>query len=282
MVNLNQRPIAFYPVYAQIAGSINAGLLLSQLLYWHSAVNGREFYKTDIEISNETYLSEKELRNAKARLKALPFVKIEARGIPRVTYYDFDLNALALAISDYNPTKGRIQYRQKGDNVSAEKAVPVTPKGRNSDRRKGVIYTENTQKNTTQITQESTNPKKEKHDELVKTKKTKNLQDGAAAASGLDCLTDPDFIREMEDWTAGIIQVTYELEKMRDWLASSGKKYKDYKAFARNWIRRACEAKKRDWDAQQPERVGLNQQEINEVLLDLQRKKEERARMGLV
>lgn len=30
-----------------------------------------------------------------------------------------------------------------------------------------------------------------------------------------------------------------EIESMRDWVASSGKRYKDYLAFARNWLRRA-------------------------------------------
>jgi hypothetical protein len=33
--------------------------------------------------------------------------------------------------------------------------------------------------------------------------------------------------------------VKEEVEKMRDWLKANGKKYKDYEAFARNWIRRA-------------------------------------------
>lgn len=282
MANLNQRPVAFYPVYAQIAGSINAGLLLSQLLYWHSAVNGREFYKTDIEISNETYLSEKELRNAKARLRALAFVKITLRGMPAVTYYDFDLQALAEAIADLDSPKGRIQYRPKGLTSYAERAEHEPPNGRNMNRPKGVIYTENTQENTTKTTQESTLPKKEKHDTTLKTKKTKNLQEAPARASGMECLTDPIFVTEMEAWTNGIIQVPYELEKMRDWLASSGRKYKDYKAFARNWIRRACEAAKKDWETKQPKQIGLNPVEVNEVLEHLRRKDEERRRMGLI
>lgn len=34
-----------------------------------------------------------------------------------------------------------------------------------------------------------------------------------------------------------IVDVDYEIEKMIDWLKSSGKTYKDYEAFARNWLR---------------------------------------------
>lgn len=49
------------------------------------------------------------------------------------------------------------------------------------------------------------------------------------------------------------VDVDYEIEKMKDWLKSSGKKYKNYKAFARNWLRRNQEdgqtpAKKQDTD----------------------------------
>ena len=36
--------------------------------------------------------------------------------------------------------------------------------------------------------------------------------------------------------------VKYEVEKMTDWLKSSGKTYKDYKAFARGWLRRNQES----------------------------------------
>lgn len=38
------------------------------------------------------------------------------------------------------------------------------------------------------------------------------------------------------------IDVDLELEKMKDWLKSNGKTYKDYKAFARNWLRRNQES----------------------------------------
>lgn len=282
MANLNHRPIAFYPVYAQLAGSINAGLLLSQLLYWHSAVNGCEFYKNDIEISAETYLSEKELRNAKARLKSLPFVKVTLRGMPAVTYYDFDLEQLAEAISGLVTPIGRIKLRPKGGTSYAQRAELDTPKGRNMLRPKGVLYTEITTENTTKTTTEINFPKTEKNDTTTKPKKPKNLQKSPARESGLDCLTDPVFISEMEAWTNGIINASYELDKMRDWLASSGKKYKDYRAFARNWIRRACEAAKKDWEAKQPKQVALNRVEVDEVMEHLRRNEEERRRMGLM
>ena len=65
LINLNHRPIAVYPVYIKLTGSVNAGLLLSQIMYWYSAVKGRTFYKSDAEIMEETMLSVNELRTAK-------------------------------------------------------------------------------------------------------------------------------------------------------------------------------------------------------------------------
>lgn len=99
MQQLNQRPIAVYPAYIDITGSVNAGLLLSQLMYWYSVVN-RKFYKTDEDIMAETRLSIRELKTAKAKLKTLPFIFIKAEGVPARTFYDIDMIALAECLAN--------------------------------------------------------------------------------------------------------------------------------------------------------------------------------------
>ena len=112
-----QRPIAFYPSFVELAGSMNAGVLLSQLFYWHGAVRGRKFYKRDAEIMDEIKLTEKELRNAKALLKKLPFLTITVEGMPAQTFYDFDLQKMDIELQKITgtvPPKGRNQYRRKG------------------------------------------------------------------------------------------------------------------------------------------------------------------------
>ena len=76
LINLNQRPIAVYPIYIKLTGSVNAGLLLSQIMYWYGAMKGKTFYKSDSEIMEETMLSVNELRHAKLRLKQMSFIKI--------------------------------------------------------------------------------------------------------------------------------------------------------------------------------------------------------------
>lgn len=141
-----QRPIAFYPCFVELAGSMNAGVLLSQLFYWHGAVNGRKFYKRDAEIMDEVKLSEKELRNAKALLKNLPFLTITVEGMPAQTFYDFDLKKMdeeLQKITCTEPPKGRSKNSQKGVTSTAQRAELESPKGRN------ILYTENTTENTT-------------------------------------------------------------------------------------------------------------------------------------
>ncbi len=58
---LGTRPIAFNRDLAKALGSAKAGLLLSQLLYWHKKGKNPEwFYKTIRELEEETTLSRSE------------------------------------------------------------------------------------------------------------------------------------------------------------------------------------------------------------------------------
>ena len=100
LINLNQRPIAVYPIYIKLTGSVNAGLLLSQIMYWYGAMKGKTFYKSDTEIMEETMLSVNELRNAKLRLKQMSFIKISLHGIPAKTHYTIDDKLLISEINE--------------------------------------------------------------------------------------------------------------------------------------------------------------------------------------
>jgi len=105
LIQLNQRPIAVYPIYIKITGSVNAGLLLSQLMYWYGAVNGRIFYKSDAEIMEETCLSESELRTAKNKLKLMSFMEIKAKGVPAKTHYSINAEKLISEIHNISSVK---------------------------------------------------------------------------------------------------------------------------------------------------------------------------------
>jgi len=84
LVSLKSKPIIFHGVYAEITGSVKAGLLLAQVIYWDYRMN-REFYKTDKEFSKELGMKIDEFKSAKKKVSK--FVNIRKRGIPPTTYY---------------------------------------------------------------------------------------------------------------------------------------------------------------------------------------------------
>ena len=140
LINLNQRPIAVYPIYIKLTGSVNAGLLLSQIMYWYSAVKGRKFYKSDAEIMEETMLSLNELRGAKSRLKELPFIMITLHGIPAKTHYDINVTLLINAINENTLVKSTKLNKLKSQKYNSEINECNTEN-----------TTDNTSKNTTDI-----------------------------------------------------------------------------------------------------------------------------------
>lgn len=85
---LNERPIAYYPLYKDLMGSTAGGVVLSQLMYWFAKKD--KFYKTDQEIMQETKVGVGELKSSKKQLKTLDFIKITLEGIPAKTYYKVD------------------------------------------------------------------------------------------------------------------------------------------------------------------------------------------------
>jgi hypothetical protein len=138
LIKLNQRPIAVYPIYIKLTGSVTSGLLLSQIMYWYSAVNGRAFYKSDAEIMEETMLTANELRSAKLRLKSLSFMNMYLKGVPARTHYEIDADLL---FSEIN--KSSLVKSTKLDKLNSLNSV--------SDINETITEstTENTTKNTT-------------------------------------------------------------------------------------------------------------------------------------
>jgi hypothetical protein len=147
LIKLNQRPIAVYPIYIKLTGSVTSGLLLSQIMYWYSAVNGRAFYKSDAEIMEETMLTANELRSAKLRLKSLSFMNMYLKGVPARTHYEIDADLL---FSEIN----------KSSLVKSTKLDKLNPLNNVSDINETITEstTENTTKNTTDKGCEFKNP----------------------------------------------------------------------------------------------------------------------------
>jgi len=101
MSNLNElfeayqeHPIAYMPIYSKITGSVTAGILLSQIVYWDGKMKHRQFYKTDKDFCNELSMGPSELKNAKKILQKKEIVLITRKGIPAKTHYHLNRNNL--------------------------------------------------------------------------------------------------------------------------------------------------------------------------------------------
>lgn len=57
-------------------------LVLSQLIYWASKVEFKEFYKTDKELASELKMNVFSFRRIKKKLEGLPFIITTVRGAP--------------------------------------------------------------------------------------------------------------------------------------------------------------------------------------------------------
>lgn len=139
LLALNQQPIAVYPIYIDITGSVTAGLLLSQIMYWNAKMKGKEFYKNDTEYMEETRLTQSEFKTAKKIVSGLSFLKIERKGAPYRTYYSVDHNELFVVLQRFSSSftyelGSRLSTSQRGVNLRT------------------IIGTENTQEITTENT----------------------------------------------------------------------------------------------------------------------------------
>jgi len=104
---LLKRPIAFHSVLARMVGSVPAGLMLSQAVYWTGVVEEKQphrrgwFYKTQAEWTDETCLSRFEQESARKLLRKWDFWQEDLRGQPARLWFHISMENLAAAISEY-------------------------------------------------------------------------------------------------------------------------------------------------------------------------------------
>ncbi len=93
---LSIKPIAFNPLLAKAIGSVKAGLLLSQLLYWwRKGQNPEWIYKTIDEIEEETALSRYEQDGAIQKIRNLKLVEVKRKGIPAKRHFKLNLGNIS-------------------------------------------------------------------------------------------------------------------------------------------------------------------------------------------
>ena len=94
------RPVAYLPVLSRVLGSVNAGLLLSQLLYWQGKGKDPDWiYKTVEDIRNELGLSKAQQKTALAKCKSKDFVEVKYTGrIPRTRHFKVKVLVIGEAV----------------------------------------------------------------------------------------------------------------------------------------------------------------------------------------
>lgn len=144
-----QRPIAFHPVFAQISGSVNAGLFLSQLFYWQDKGSDEEgwIYKTYEEWKQETTMSRHELDGARKTLKSLFLIEEKKTGCPARLYYRINFESIVTILSSKQDCgKPADQF------VENQQTRMLKTSKLDSGKLANNLYTENTSETTTKTT----------------------------------------------------------------------------------------------------------------------------------
>lgn len=130
---LLNHPIAYHSKLARVAGSVTAGLLLSQMLYWNDRCpEGRKgwWWHTQAEWEQETALSRREQETARNRLLNLGIIKERLEGLPARLWFRLDVAKLE-EILILDQKHGGMRRTRKAIN-----AKTVSPKKPRKVRRK--------------------------------------------------------------------------------------------------------------------------------------------------
>lgn len=151
-------PVAYYPGLVKHLGSVNAVILFCQFFYW----TGKEtselgIFKTTEEIEHETGLTYEEQLTARKKLKRKGVLHETNKRLEHRIYYRIDTEQLDALLSQgvENAPLGQSPFGEKGKANPANTAKPNPPTGDSLTRGQGVpgfVHTENTTKNTTEIT----------------------------------------------------------------------------------------------------------------------------------
>lgn len=142
MVEMNQKPIAYYPIYKDLVGNVAGGVMLSQIMYWWGTMGGEEFWKNDGDFMEELNMGETEFKTAKKKVKALSFVRYSVREVPKKCFYDIDIKEMVKCILE----KGETSKLKRANHPNRKGQLVLIEKGDSSE-----IYTESTEENKEEI-----------------------------------------------------------------------------------------------------------------------------------
>lgn len=139
ILELLDRPIAFHRCFAAVTGSVNAGLMLSQAVYWTRRTNDPDgwFYKSAKEWEDETYLTRREQETARKALNLTSFWSEKLKGRPATLHFRVDLSELEQSIRNLkfsqNVETASFHKSAKLDFTNCENKIPQIVKTINKE-----------------------------------------------------------------------------------------------------------------------------------------------------
>lgn len=151
LFKLLDRPIAYHRIFAEIAGSVVGGVMLSQAVYWsrRSSSGDGWFYKTREEWEEETFLTRWEQESARTALRRIGVWEERRKGMPRRLFYRINFDRLAVLLLAEKPPSSRRKNHQQDGGFPTNKSEVFPPT---------LIGTETTTENTTDIFLSSASP----------------------------------------------------------------------------------------------------------------------------
>lgn len=212
-----KRPIAFHPIFADIAGSVTAGLFLSQAWHWTQTLSDSRhgwFYKVQSEWSHETRMSRREIEGARKTLRNLGVIEEHLRGTPARLWYRINQEILANLIAQNVQTSMHETYK-----LDATKAPNNTENtSENTTETTGDIYTEPPKPTDSPTPKPRRKPSTSIPDDFL-------LDDAMIEYAMSKAVTEPEAVSEFE--------------KFRNYAVANDRKHVDWRAAWRVWISNA-------------------------------------------
>lgn len=153
---LTDRTIAYHPLLAKVCGSVEGGVLLSQLLYWGSRTRDLDgwIYKTEKAFQEETGLTGSNQKTVRKKLASLGILETRRRGVPATLHYRVDFNQLIELIEREKSTTGLAETTQLNSTKTQDQFGEKRTTG-SVETAQLLIETESTTKTTQKITTEN-------------------------------------------------------------------------------------------------------------------------------
>ncbi|HFK5819282.1 TPA: hypothetical protein ACG0MC_004872 [Enterobacter kobei] len=118
-LQLVDRPIAFQRSFVRLGVGITGALLLSQIVYWQNRMEGQWFYKTQVDLEEETGLTRYEQEGARKKLVSCGVLEEAKRGIPAKLYFRVNQERLEELLLGENQHAGMGKTNKQGCGISA-------------------------------------------------------------------------------------------------------------------------------------------------------------------